>query len=93
MKALQKAKKIRKINEIYGKKMADAYEKNSIAIGMPLSLVEEIMGPGYEKKETVTKVCEKASYKFGKFIGSRGGVHYEKTIDFENGLCVGWKDL
>ena len=90
------------VGKKYGKEVLSAYKKRTFCKGMPLSLVEEVMGPAYERRQT----SRYTRYRFGRYYTSDddGGdvgldlgllsrkVNYRVTIYFVNGLCDAWEE-
>ena len=111
-KAVEKEnRKIREaeLEEKYGKEVSSAYRKGEICIGMPFSLVKEVLGQEYERKRT----AKFTRYKFGRFYTreydtkleidltkvvnpfdiSKKRLHYRFQVDFKDELCVDWEEL
>ena len=102
----ERKKKIAHLNEKYGENIAKEFEAGRIALGMPISYVEDIWGSGHDRKRNVSKDGEIIKEKFGKYhkkdarTGKKSSKTYFKLeVEFErseNGnswLVTGFRDL
>ena len=105
-RAEEKKKKIALLKEKYGEKIANEFEAGRIAIGMPISYVEEIWGSGHDRKRNVSKDGEIIKEKFGKYhkkdgrTGKKSSKTYFKLeVEFERNekgnswLVTSFRDL
>ncbi len=103
----QEAARMQKINLLetnYGEKVAQAFAKNKVEIGMPISYVNEIKGQGHERKRSVSRDGESIKEKYGKYYkklssGSKSSnpsyrmeIEYERSEDGNLWLVAGYKD-
>ena len=103
----QEAARIEKLNLLetkYGEKIAQAFAKNKVEIGMPISYVNELKGQGHERKRSVSKDGESIKEKYGKYYktlssGSKSSspsykmeIEYERSEDGNLWLVAGYKD-
>ena len=65
--AKEEAERFEFITSKYGKNVADAYKSQKITLGMPISMVEEIKGQGYDRKRNISKQGEAIKEKYGKY--------------------------
>ena len=105
-RAEEKKKKIALLKEKYGENIANEFEAGRIAIGMPISYVEEIWGSGHDRKRNVSKDGEIIKEKFGKYhkkdgrTGKKSSKTYFKLeVEFERNekgnswLVTSFRDL
>jgi len=105
-RAEEKKKKIALLKEKYGENIAKEFEAGRIAIGMPISYVEEIWGSGHDRKRNVSKDGEIIKEKFGKYHKKDGRTgkkssktYYKLEVEFERNekgnswLVTGFRDL
>ena len=71
-----------------------AFSKNELSIGMPYEMVGFLLGPAYERQETVSSSKERVRVKFGRGKkNQRGNYTYKVETVFENGLLKSYKTL
>ena len=105
-RAEEKKKKIALLKEKYGENIAKEFEAGRIAIGMPISYVEDIWGSGHDRKRNVSKDGEIIKEKFGKYHKKDGRTgkkssktYYKLEVEFERNekgnswLVTGFRDL
>ena len=105
-RAEEKKKKIALLKENYGENIAKEFEAGRIAIGMPISYVEDIWGSGHDRKRNVSKDGEIIKEKFGKYhkkdgrTGKKSSKTYFKLeVEFERNekgnswLVTSFRDL
>mgnify|MGYP001307665194 CR=1 FL=1 len=102
----ERQKKIALLKDKYGENIAKEFEAGRIAIGMPISYVEDIWGSGHDRKRNVSKDGEIIKEKFGKYhkkdgrTGKKSSKTYFKLeVEFERNekgnswLVTGFRDL
>ena len=63
--------------------MSGAYKSKLVAIGMPISLVEEIKGQGHDRKRNITKQGETIKEKYGKYYKTLASGKKSSTASYE----------
>ena len=87
--AKEEAERFEFITSKYGKNVADAYKSQKITLGMPISMVEEIKGQGYDRKRNISKQGEAIKEKYGKYYKTlasgkkSSAASYEMEIEYE----------
>ena len=102
----EKKEKVALLKEKYGENIAKEFEAGRIAIGMPISYVEDIWGSGHDRKRNVSKDGEIIKEKFGKYHKTDGRtgkkssktyfkleVEFEKSENGNSWLVTGFRDL
>ena len=102
----EKKEKVALLKEKYGENIAKEFEAGRIAIGMPISYVEDIWGSGHDRKRNVSKDGEIIKEKFGKYhkkdarTGKKSSktyfkleVEFEKSENGNSWLVTGFRDL
>ena len=103
--AKEKSEKAAFLTTKYGEDVARAYISDEVALGMPISIVQEIKGQGHDRKRTISKQGETIKEKYGKSYkylssGERSkNASYKLEIEYERDesgqlwLVSGFKDL
>ena len=60
---------------------------------MPLHLVREIKGIGYDRKRQVTKDSVKETWKYGRRQNRQGNYSYDLEVKYEGNLVISFRDL
>jgi hypothetical protein len=72
----------------------DCFNKNQVCIGMPVEMVDHILGTQYEKKESVSAKKTTLKCKYGRGEkNQRGNYTYKLQAVFENGFLKSYKQL
>ena len=103
--AKEKSEKAAFLTTKYGEDVARAYISDEVALGMPISIVQEIIGQGHDRKRKISKQGETIKEKYGKSYkylssGERSkNASYKLEIEYERDesgqlwLVSGFKDL
>ena len=81
--AKEEAERFEFITSKYGKNVADAYKSQKITLGMPISMVEEIKGQGYDRKRNISKQGETIKEKYGKYYKTLASGKKSSTASYE----------
>jgi len=103
--AKEKSEKAAFLSTKYGEDVARAFISDEVALGMPISVVQEIKGQGHDRKRKISKQGETIKEKYGKSYkylssGERSkNASYKLEIEYERDesgqlwLVSGFKDL
>ena len=103
--AKEKSEKAAFLTTKYGEDVARAFISDEVALGMPISIVQEIIGQGHDRKRKTSKQGETIKEKYGKSYkylssGERSkNASYKLEIEYERDesgqlwLVSGFKDL
>ena len=103
--AKEKSEKAAFLTTKYGEDVARAFISDEVALGMPISIVQEIIGQGHDRKRKISKQGETIKEKYGKSYkylssGERSkNASYKLEIEYERDesgqlwLVSGFKDL
>tara|TARA_Y100000739_G_C20543108_1_gene434553 strand:+ start:144 stop:1238 length:1095 start_codon:yes stop_codon:yes gene_type:complete len=89
IRAKEKAEKLQFLINKYGEDVVKALNSKKVALGMPISMVEEIKGQGYDRKRNISKQGETIKEKYGKYYkklasGKKSSAaSYEMEIEYE----------
>ena len=81
--AKEEAERFEFLTSKYGRAVSGAYKSKLVAIGMPISLVEEIKGQGHDRKRNITKQGETIKEKYGKYYKTLASGKKSSTASYE----------
>ena len=81
--AKEEAERFEFLTSKYGRAVSGAYKSKLVAIGMPISLVEEIKGQGHDRKRNISKQGETIKEKYGKYYKTLASGKKSSTASYE----------
>ena len=81
--ANKEAERFEFLTSKYGRAVSGAYKSKLVAIGMPISLVEEIKGQGHDRKRNISKQGETIKEKYGKYYKTLASGKKSSTASYE----------